>query len=86
MSFIGSSRGGYAEKGAALLGQSAQSFSQQDRVIKQNDPGKTAGGALQGGLAGAGTGAMIGSVVPGIGTAVGAVGGAIVGMAGYMLS
>lgn len=86
MSFIGSARPGFIQRGQQFLGSAAQTFAQQDRVVRQNAPGKTAGGALMGGLTGAGTGAMIGSAVPAIGTAIGAVGGAIIGIGGYLFS
>ena len=44
--FIGSSAPGFVEKAQASLGQAAQSFAQQDRVIKMGEEKKTAGGAL----------------------------------------
>ena len=81
-----SQQGGYVEKAQQMLGAAASTFSQQDRVVKPNEPEKTAGGALTSAGSMALSGAMIGSAVPVIGTAVGAVVGGIVGLAGYMLS
>lgn len=77
--FIGSSAPGFVEKAQASLGQAAQSFAQQDRVIKMGEEKKTAGGALGAAAAGASVGTMIN---PGWGTAIGAV----VGLGGYMLT
>jgi hypothetical protein len=50
-------------KGSELLGQAAQTFSQQDRVVKQKAPGKTIGGAITSAAAMGGTGAMIGAAI-----------------------
>jgi outer membrane lipoprotein SlyB len=76
---IQASSPGFVDKAKGLLAQSGQSFSQQDRVIKQAEEEKSAGGALQGAAAGAAAGTM---VLPGWGTAIGAV----VGAAAYMLT
>jgi hypothetical protein len=87
MSFIGSSKPGYVEKSQQFLGQAGKTFSQQDRIIKRNEPGKTLGGGLMSTASMAASGAMVGSaILPGPGTAIGAVGGAIVGLAGYLFS
>jgi len=77
--FIGQSSPGFVEKAQTGLSQAAQSYAQQDRVIKMGEEKKTAGGALGAAAAGAGAGTMIN---PGWGTAIGAV----VGLAGYMLT
>ena len=84
---IGSSqRGGYAEKASQMLGAAAQTFSQQDRVVKPAEPEKTAGGAISSAGSMALSGAMIGSAGGPVGTVIGGVVGGVVGLAGYMFS
>ena len=77
--YIGSASPGFVEKAQAGLGQAAQTFAQQDRIIGGGEEEKTAGGALSAAAAGAGAGTMINV---GWGTAIGAA----VGLAGYMLT
>jgi hypothetical protein len=80
-SFIGQAGGspGYVDKTSRFLGQAADSFSRQDRVIKRKEPGKSVGGALSGIAAGAAAGTAIS---PGWGTLIGGA----VGLGGYLFS
>lgn len=72
------SGGGYVGKAAGLLSQSAQTFSQQDRVARSPEEEKSAGGLGMAALSGAAAGSVINV---GWGTAIGAV----VGAGAYML-
>ena len=80
MSFIGQRQqgGSYADRAGRFLGQAAQTFAQQDRVIKPGEEEKTAGGALMSAGSMAGAGASFGPW--------GALAGAVVGLGGYLLS
>ncbi|WP_031484407.1 hypothetical protein [Maridesulfovibrio frigidus] len=71
---------------SGMQGAASTAAHMQRAVPQQQEPEKTAGGALSGAMGGAATGAAIGSIVPGIGTGIGAIGGAVVGATAYMLS
>jgi len=75
----------YVGRAQQAMGGAAGTFGGMQRKGPE-DPGPSAGGAIQAGMGGASTGAAIGSIIPGVGTGIGAAVGGVLGIGAYLLS